>query len=499
MAAKMSGSETLPGNEAKLWRAFARSVRDNVVGESTVQILRVGSTIVLARTLTTEDFGVFRILLVVGVFATLLSQGGIPDALIQRDRLRPEHEATGFWLSVGLATVVAGGLYVGAPFIAHAMGMPRVTLCVRLLCLPLLFMGTASVGNARLRRELRFGALALADVLGEVAFIAVALWLLANRMPAWSLPGGLAARFTLRAGTIWAADGRLPIGAPSLRAARDFGRFASTVCGAKLLTNVSANADYVLVGSLLGAPALGLYSIASELLRFVPNRFHRVAGQVTYPAFCRLRSDGRQLANAYRDFFGYVVRIVPTVAVCGAVLAPELLATAYGHKWIAAAPVMRLLAAGLALEGLQVGIGSVYYATDHPSYDIYLHAGRLALIVAAVFALSGKGLLGVSAAMSAVEGTMALVGLTLACALVGLGARELLTVAAPGLRVAVLSGITAFAMRYLALAAGLDASMVLVTAAIPAALVYLWVERSNLSAMMGRGPVVSPAQAEGLN
>ena len=48
-----------------LWSAFAQSVRDNVIGEVAVQILRFGGLIVLARALRPGDFGLFRVLLVV--------------------------------------------------------------------------------------------------------------------------------------------------------------------------------------------------------------------------------------------------------------------------------------------------------------------------------------------------------------------------------------------------------------------------------------------------
>ncbi len=506
MAAKTQGSpgEALTPHDRAFWRGFATSVRDNIAGETAVQALRLGATVALARALTPGDFGLFRILLIVSAFATLFTEAGIPDALIQREELRPEHESTAFWLTTGLGALVAGVVYTGAPVIARLMAMPRLTEGARLLCLPILLAATAVISDARLRRELRFGALAVADVLGEVGFIAAAFWSLGLGMPLWSLPAGLAARLSLRAATLWAADARLPRSAPNVRAAGDFARFASTVCGAKLLTAISSNADYVLVGRMLGSSALGFYSIAWDLLRFVPDRLHRVAGRVTFPAFCRLRGEDRRLATAYRDFFGYLARIVPAFAVCAAIVAPELLATVYGAKWIAAALPMRLLAAGLMFAGLEVGIGSVYYATNHPSYDIYLHTGRLALIVAAIFSLSAERLSGVSAGMSAVETLISVTGLWLACAAAGLDARELLEAALPGLKVAALCAIAAFAARLFALAAGLDAPAALAVASVAAILVYFRVERSNLGAMLsaalGREPrpiVAAAARQDG--
>ncbi|HSR57191.1 MAG TPA: oligosaccharide flippase family protein, partial [Candidatus Binataceae bacterium] len=153
-----------PTPAGALWQAFARSVRDNVLAELALQVIRIGGIVVLARELTPDDFGVFRVLAIVMVFTLIPVENGIPDALIQRRKLLPEHQATGWFLSVGFAIVMSSAAYLLAPFIASLMAMPALTASIRLLCIPFVIEGTAMASNARLRRELRFGALASADV-----------------------------------------------------------------------------------------------------------------------------------------------------------------------------------------------------------------------------------------------------------------------------------------------------------------------------------------------
>src|SRR5437868_14247831 len=80
-----------------LWQAVARSVRDNVIAEFVVQAVRLGGFVVLARALGPDEFGVFRVLLVVAVLTTLSNESGIPDALVQRKEITPAHEATAWW------------------------------------------------------------------------------------------------------------------------------------------------------------------------------------------------------------------------------------------------------------------------------------------------------------------------------------------------------------------------------------------------------------------
>lgn len=479
-AGPASGAESRATDSyAPLRRAFARGVRDNMIAEVLAQAVRVGGLIVLARALRPEDFGLLRILLVVSVFAILTSRSGIPDALVQRKEMTPAHEDTGWWICVAMAAGTAAVLYLSAPAMAALMRMPRVVEGVRLLCIPVLLEGAASAANARLRRRLCFGALAAADVIGEAAFFVTALALLWCGFPLWSLPGGLAARLMAHALTVCAADPYFPRHLPSRSAARDLAPFASAVWGGGITNTISSNADYLLIGRILGSSALGFYSMAWDLLRFVPDRLHRVAGRVTFPAFCQLQEDSAELRKAYLKFFDQCARIVLPMAVGAALAAPEILHTLYGPQWTPGALPMRLLAAGLALGGMRLGIGSIYFSRNRPAFDIYLHGGRLALVVLAVCASARWGLFGVSAAMAGVEGAVSVAGMMLACSLVDLRLGALVRAASSGLRLALVCGLCTFVGRSVALAAGYHGLPVLAAATLPAAALYAWMERSN--------------------
>jgi O-antigen/teichoic acid export membrane protein len=463
-----------------MWSAFARSVRDNLAAEGAVQTLRVGGMIVLARALGPADFGLFRVLLVVSALALLSNQTGIPDALIQRRHVTPEHESTALWLSTAIALATSIALYLAAPLIAEAMAIPGLAASVRLLCIPIILEGTAVTAGACLRRQLKFTSLAIAEVVAEVAFLVTALVLLHCGEPFWSLPGGLAARLTVHAVTIWLAEPRFPLVMPTRRAARDFARFAGAVWSGQFIYVLSSNADYLLVGRLLGSSALGFYSIAWDLLRFVPDRLHRVAGRVTFPAFSQLQDDRAALARAYLDFFEYIARIAVPIAACAALAAPEILATIYGTKWLAAALPMRLLAPGLAMCGLRLGIGSVFYARNRPGLDLYLHGARLAAIIVTIFCLARWGLTGVSAGMSVLECAISLAGQSLACTLVGIGMGDLASAAMRALRPTLGCLLATFCGRSIAMMAGLQPGVVLIAAVLPAALVYAWMEGAKV-------------------
>jgi O-antigen/teichoic acid export membrane protein len=341
------------------------------------------------------------------------------------------------------------------------------------------------VSSARLRRELRFGAVAVAEIAAEVTFLAVAIALVFTPYAHSSLPAGLAARITAYSLALWIADHRFVAAMPTVASARELGRFSVTVWGAALVHNASFNADFVLVGRWLGPSALGFYSMAWDLLRFVPDRLHRVVGRVAFPAFARMR-DNQELRGAFLEFFGYMARLVIPVMILAIVTAPDLIGTVYGPKWIPTVVPLRLLAVGFILVGLRLGIGPIFYTKDHPSFDIYLHGVRLVAVIAAVTATISFGIAGVSASMSAVEGAVSVFGIYLACRLIELPIARVVSASWIGVWLALLCGALAFTFRAMGLALGIRGIPMLALEVTPAMIAFAYSQAGDVKAIVSK-------------
>jgi O-antigen/teichoic acid export membrane protein len=482
---EQSASTTEIAPVSGLGLKFSRSVRDNVLAECLIQGVRVSAMVVLARALGAAEFGVFRVLLVAGMFAITGLQPGLIEALVQRKNLSAAHESTAWFISVALGLAGVAVLYASAPLNARLMVMPRLIVGIHLICLPIFLDCLAVTSSAYLQRELRFGMLASAEVAGEVAFFVVALGLLWTTLASWSLMAGLTARMTIRALVLLIAAPRRPRAWPTIAAARELRRFAAGVWGGNIVSTVSSNADYILVGRLLGASALGFYMLAWDLLRLVPDRLYKVAGRVAFPAFCLLQDNDAELARSYRNFIEYIGKVVLPVAACAAVAAPELIGTIYGARWLPTAEPLRLLSVGLALVGLRTGIGAVYFAKGRPVMDLYLHSVRLVMIVVAVFSMASTGLVGISAAMSGVEALISIAGLLIASTMARLTIGDLVKAALPGARLALACAIATAAGKALAALCGATGPIVLLFVVIPPAAVFVWLEGQTLSSMVG--------------
>jgi O-antigen/teichoic acid export membrane protein len=488
-------SETDASTSA-LRKMFARSVRFNLQAEFVIHLIRVGGLIYLAHRLAPSDFGLLRILIVIVGLAGLFCTAGFSEAVIQRKMLSNTHEATAWWLTLGLSAVTALALFLLAPLVAWMMEMPQLRAMVQLIAIPVLIEGASGIPNARLQRDLRYGTLAAADIGAEVGFLVVACALIFSGHTSLSLAGGLAARSLIR-GVIILAFGRVAVlRKPSLTAARELWQFAARSFGSQGLVLLSQNADYVMIGRLMGSGLLGYYSFAWDLLRFIPERLYRIVGRVTLPVFSRLQDSNDELSSHYSDLIAMLARLlIPAMAVI-AVAASALIGTLYGSRWLPAVAPLRILTIGLTLVGLRLAIGSIYYAKNRPGIDFYLHGLRILLIVASIGLLARYGLLAVCVGMSSVESLIGLLGQWIVCALTGLDKWKLAASIVPGLVTAAGCALAATVAIAIGDALMLDNQLKLVGIVLFAGIVFVWREQVSLFSMLrtsGAVDVVTPA------
>ncbi len=449
-----------------------------------MQLTRVAGVIYLARHLEPSDFGLYRMLLVISSLVILTIEAGIPEALIQRKTLDEKHEATAWWITCAIGVASAALLYRFAPLIGSLLAMPRLDSQLRLLCIPLIVTSASTTASARLRRNFKFGAIALADTLAELAFLAFAIILLLGyHAPRWALAGGLAVRLMVQPVVVLVASPYLPRRLPRFGAARDLFRFAASVWTGRMLVTLSSNADYLLIGRILGSTMLGYYSIAWDLLRFVPDRLFKVVGRVMLPLFSQLQEDDAALRRRYCDLVRETGRILLPLMTGLAVAAPEVVVAVYGAQWHPAAAPLRALVGGIALIGITIGMGPVYYAKGRPVIDVYLHSARLVLIVVVVSLTAPHGLLPASIGMSVVEGSIVIVGQWMVNGTLALSWRQFGGALGPGLRNSILAAIATETGRLIASAVGLHGPAALAAIIVLPAIALGWLELPALIAM----------------
>ncbi|GEK21483.1 lipopolysaccharide biosynthesis protein [Cellulomonas xylanilytica] len=356
-------SEPLVAGDS-LGRSAATGTSWTVLGQGVRTIVLLVSTVVLARLLDPDDFGVMAVVTSVVAFGELVYGLGLTTAAAREANLSRAQRSNLFWVNTALGVVMAAVAYGLAGPLSDLFDMPTLQPALMVVSGTFVVNGLAAQFRAEINRTLRFRALMIVDtvptVLGFTAALAVAttqrtIWVLVAQYLVIALTGCLLAVVLAR----W-----LP-GLPS-RAAKigDLLRYGIGLFGTQIVAYFTRNVDNYAIGYVWGAAPLGVYSRAYQLLMAPMSQISAPLTRVYVPILSRVASDlGRHLRY---------VRLVATIpevllgslyAIAAGAASPLILIL-FGERWMEMVPVFQALA-----------IGGVFRALNQVTFWVFLSLG----------------------------------------------------------------------------------------------------------------------------
>ena len=324
-----------------------RSVRGGfltITSQGAQFVIASVSTIVLARLLTPADFGLVAMVVAVTGLGQAFGDLGLSEATIQSERITQNQVSTLFWINVAIGlglTAITASL---APILAWFYKEPPVREITFVLSLTFLICGLRVQHEALLRRQMRFSALAVRDIVSLTLGVSLGVTLALRGAGYWALVAQpLATNFSQMVLSWlmvkWMPG--LPRRDPKVRSMIAFG---GNVAASYVIFTVIRSADNALVGWYWGAGPLGLYSRAYNLLMLPVRQLSAPAGSVVIPAFSRIQSDKERFARYYLRTMNLIVWIAGPVFGFLFVAAGPVIALVLGAQWKAATPVFQILA-----------------------------------------------------------------------------------------------------------------------------------------------------------
>ncbi len=308
------------------------------------QLMRMGFFLVLARIIGPHDFGIAGQASVYIAFTALLDPAGLGSAFVQRARLHERDYASLCVMTAMFSAALIVVTLLGAPFAASFLHTPELANVLRVLTLSVvvqaLYVGPASL----LMRNLRFGALGVADLAAGLVSTGVGLAAAALGASYWSLVYNQIA-LDLTFFVVVAVCAGLPRVRASFERMRDQWRYSSRVVAFQVVNYAYRNSDNVTVQRVLGSAALGFYSLSYRVILFPLQNLGLVVNRVAFPVYSRIQDDrpriGRQYILATRLIAGLAFPLMALLFV-GAPLGVQVV---FGDEWRSAVVPMQILAA----------------------------------------------------------------------------------------------------------------------------------------------------------
>jgi len=341
------------------------------------------STVVLARLLTKDDFGLVGYAVTIIALLESLSDLGVTAAIIYHPDDQ-ERVSTGFWINQISGLLFFGLTWMFAPAVAAYFKDERVIDVTRVLSLtfPLLALGymqeTVLLKRLSFKRSFIPSFIkALAKGLSSIGFA------LAGYGP-WSLIWGQLIGTLVSSITYWIVTPWRPSFIFKIKMAISLLKYGLVFIFGEMLSLFLMYLDYLLVGRYLGSEKLGVYTLAFRMPDLLILEFARTLSNVLFPIYAQMRTKAGDMSRGFFLATRYISLLTIPMGLGLALVAEPFILTFFTDKWIDAVPVVRGIAIYATLLSVVHNTTSVYWAEGRPQISTWVGLVRLAMLFPAL-------------------------------------------------------------------------------------------------------------------
>lgn len=343
------------------------------------------STIILARILSKDDFGLVGYAVTTTNFLDVVSDLGIGAALVYYpfDKRR---SSTAFWLNLLVRFTLFGFTWlVVAPAAGDYFQDVRVVAVTRILALTFPVDAFGDIHQWTLLKNLSFGRSVIPDFVSAIFKGLVSIILAVVGFGAWSLIWGQVTGAVASVIVLWLISPWRPSLEFDFSMVGGLLKYGVNIVGVALLGTLIQNLDYLLVGRYLGAVLLGVYTLAYRLPDLSILQFARVLSTVLFPLYSKMREIPGSLTRGFYLTTRYVSLVTMPLGVGLALVARPFTLAVFTDKWAEIIPVLQALSIYSMMLSLAFNAGSAYKAEGRPQVLTYLNLFRLVMLFPALW------------------------------------------------------------------------------------------------------------------
>ncbi len=367
-----------------------RSVRSGavtLVSQGLMFFLQIGSTMVLARILSPEDYGIIAMAVAITGFANIFSYLGLSTATIQREDINHNQISTLFWINVAIGVFLSIIVIATSPIVAWFYNVPEMMKVMFALSFVFIITGFSVQHSALLTRQMRFYVIAKIRVLSMLIGILAAIYSAYLGAGYWALVVNTLVNILCSTIGFWIACRWIP-GLPSKEAGvGSMIKFGMDLVIYNIISYFSRNLDNILIGRVHGSLALGFYSKAYQLLMMPISNLRDPITSVAMPALSRLQDDHENFKNYYLKCVSFLAFISMPIVVFMFSCSDQLINLFLGSQWMGASEIFKILALAAFIEPIVSTTGMVLISRGRSRNNLKL--GVLKAFVICLFFVLG--------------------------------------------------------------------------------------------------------------
>jgi len=374
-----------------LWVAF---------GSIVVRSIEFLRSIILARLLSPEIFGLMAIILMVCNGLDTVSNTGFSEAIVQKKIVNKETTDTAWVISILRGCCLAVLLFLCSSFVAAFYHRPELGLFLKIVCVGFIIQGLKNTNTVLYRKELNFKFITISQQITMIFYFFVVVTAAYFLRSVWALIIGQLSIYFCNMIISYYIQPVHPTFYFNKKIAKELFSYGKFLAVGAIVVFITLEIDNAIIGRVLGMDALGFYALAYTLANLPATHISRIVSDVMFPAYSKLQDDLEGLNRVYLK----TLRLITTFSVPAAtgivLLAPEIVGVVYGEKWLPAVPALQVLCLFGLLRSIGATAGSIFNAINKPHISLYLVSTKLTIIALIIYPLTIKyGTLGTAFAI----------------------------------------------------------------------------------------------------
>ena len=309
-------------------------------------------SIVLARLLTPDDYGLIGITAVFTAICQTLVNAGFTNALIRKKDASDSDYNTAFIVNLAISLTLYVVIFFGAPFIADFFGRQELIDLIRVLSLGMIIGALALVQQTRLTKRIDFKAQTKITIIASIVSGCIGIFLALLGFGVWALVAQQLLSQTIRTSLLWYVNKWLPKFMFSLTSFHVLFGFGWKMMLSGLIDTVWGELNQVVVGKIYSPATLGQFTRARQFSSLFSSNLTGVIQRVTFPVLSNIQNDKELMVVGYRKMIKTTM-FVSAIGMffLGAISEPLLLCL-IGSKWHEAATYLPLICISSSLYPL---------------------------------------------------------------------------------------------------------------------------------------------------
>jgi O-antigen/teichoic acid export membrane protein len=342
------------------------------------------TTMILARILSQDDFGIAAYAGVITGFIDVIAGLGINNSLIFHKEKEGSND-TAFWINLVCNLVIFTATYFCAPLAGLLFNDDRAVPVLRVLSIIYPITALGYVHATLLQKRLQFSSRFIPLLVGSISKAVIAIPMALSGFGVWSIIISQIGGELFSTVAYWIVlrwKPAMKVNPSFIKPLLGYGLKSVFLDILNLIIN---QIDFVLVGRMLGSAALGIYSMAFRIPELLIQMLYSAVAKAVFPVFSSIQDDVENLRRGFLKMTRYLVMIVVPVGVGLSLVAEPVIRIFLSDKWLEAVPVIRAISIYSSLESFSYGAGLLYKAKGKQGILTAITLLQLLMVVPAIW------------------------------------------------------------------------------------------------------------------